>query len=272
MATAPPPAGPSENHDGPAAGPSGSSATAPATQEDDRTPHLLRIASHGKLKTYIAFALKFLQESHTRPLVLHTLPAPSKTTPLPAPAPAAAAVASDPPPQPFKAPAKSLAPCTTSIPRLLSVAEIIKREFVDLSYAQGQGKGKEKETWVLHQYNELGCLEDLEGEGGRTEAGKKGLSLVELLEGKNHLQIKRTPYMKITLTKKLLEGHDAKKSTYQEPLPSKKRSKSARARERKKQKRAETAAVPSEQTSEVLVAPADVAMSDATTAPTEVAQ
>ncbi|KZO96902.1 hypothetical protein CALVIDRAFT_598030 [Calocera viscosa TUFC12733] len=258
MAAAPLTTGPAGVQDGPVAGTYEVAGTSAIAQEDDRTPHLMRIAAQGKLRTYVAFALKFLQESHDRPLVLHSLPPPSKAA-APPPAPAEDNPnPADPPPKPANPQPKSLASSTTCIPRLISVVEIIKREFVEL---MSTTREKERQAWVLHQYNELGCLEDTEGGSGAGRE-KTGLTLIELLEGKNHLQIKRTPYMKITLTKKLLTDHDPKKSTYQEPLPSRKRSKSAKARERKKRKRAEAAAVPDAETTDILTTRDDVAMNE----------
>ncbi|EJU03069.1 hypothetical protein DACRYDRAFT_106246 [Dacryopinax primogenitus] len=224
--------------------------TVPVAEVDDRTPHLMRIAAQGKLRTYVAFALKFLQESHNRPLVLHTLPLSSKPASGPPPDAQLPTIEQPVPPSHTTSSQHPLAPCTTCIPRLIAVAEIIKREFVELMATSPQ---PERRGWTLKQYNELGCLEDLSTQTGSEEGrvtanedrggeqGQTGLSLLELLEGKHHLQIKRTPYMKITLTKVPLPSDAVGKATYQEPLPSKKRSKSARARERKKQKRAAAA-------------------------------
>lgn len=55
---------------------------------------------------------------------------------------------------PAKAKAKEgITPCTSTIPRLISVTEIIKREYL---------KRTRKSLVGLHQYTEMACLEDLD--------------------------------------------------------------------------------------------------------------
>jgi hypothetical protein len=50
----------------------------------------------------------------------------------------------------------ALSNATTTIPRLISVAEIIKREYVKVLESK-----RSPRLEGLHQYNEIGCLENL---------------------------------------------------------------------------------------------------------------
>jgi hypothetical protein len=69
---------------------------------------------------------------------------------------------------------------TLLIPRLISVAEVIKREYLKTLPAD--------QTEGLFQYNELGCLEELPGyhdDGADDNGTLKGDALAAALEGKN---------------------------------------------------------------------------------------
>jgi hypothetical protein len=88
-----------------------------------------------------------LQNNPDRPLVLHTLPRDAVSSE------GGLALVSIPVDredkiQPRAAPKTS----TENIPRLISVTEIIKREYLNNTRTSRVG---------LHQYNEIGCLEDL---------------------------------------------------------------------------------------------------------------
>ena len=83
--------------------------------------------------------------------------------------------------------AVNAAACTTTIPRLITVAEIIKREYLK---AQKPKLGDGKSMVGLYQYNYLGCYEDENGRTGESqedteeeESRRKRIRL--LLEGKN---------------------------------------------------------------------------------------
>jgi hypothetical protein len=54
---------------------------------------------------------------------------------------------------------RKLASSTNDLPRLISVVEIIKREFHGLVLRKKAGLGNPHGT-LLHQYNALACLED----------------------------------------------------------------------------------------------------------------
>ncbi|CAE7146233.1 unnamed protein product [Rhizoctonia solani] len=187
----------------------------PTPTTDDTSPHSMRIASHGKISLLVAFALKFLKENPTRPLVLHTLPHKSG---------AAETETSEP-----DGSKRKIEPSTTNTARLISVAEIVKREFKE---------------GPLHQYNEIGCLdspnprEGGSGVGVPSEPGaERQAALQKVAEGKNHLPIKRTPYMKITLSRSQLS--EVPNSTYQPPI-TKKQSRGTQKRTRGRVKKANT--------------------------------
>jgi hypothetical protein len=116
-------------------------------------------------------------------VVLHTLPAP------PAPAETASITPQEfkhqavpqPPLQPHRG---ALSNVTSTIPRLISVAEIIKREYVKVLESK-----RSLRLEGLHQYNEIGCLEDLglelggdkrEGEDDQTRTDE----IVQALSGR----------------------------------------------------------------------------------------
>jgi hypothetical protein len=79
-------------------------------------------------------------------LVLHTLP-PAQSDP--------AGKSSEHPEDPAHGTSK-IPSATMAIPRLISVAEIVKREYLKKLHSTGQGK-----VSGLHQYNKIGALEDL---------------------------------------------------------------------------------------------------------------
>ncbi|KAG8709650.1 hypothetical protein FRC09_000552, partial [Ceratobasidium sp. 395] len=117
-----------------------------------------------------------------------------------------------------------MSPSTNDVPRLISVVEIIKREFKDAP---------------LHQYNEIGCLDEPNSSGAAVIPSEPGeerqAALQNVLQGKDHIPIKRTPYMKITLSQALLPELSTAGTTYQSPIP-KKVSRGAKSRKRRRAK------------------------------------
>jgi len=194
------------------------SSVAAVSSEDHHAeiqPHLIRITNHGKIQAWVAFALEFFKKNDGRPLVLHTLPA-SKPTAKELPAPTA------PGGEPTSHVSQGKCSSTSTIPRLITVVEIIKREYLKtLKLSKLSG---------LHQYNEIGYLEDLQDNASgesRTNA------LVLALEGKNHLVQKQTPFMRVTLCQSTLPILADKGATYQQPAV-RKLSKSAKKRIKKR--------------------------------------
>ena len=111
----------------------------------DPDTHPVRITTNGKIKAWVQFALDFLdvrgifcqnsstqtsQENEERSLTFHTLPPPGT------------------PPS-----AKS---STATIPRLITVVEIVKREHLERLKAR-----RSSSLAGVHQYNEVGALQDL---------------------------------------------------------------------------------------------------------------
>ncbi|KAJ6614606.1 hypothetical protein B0H10DRAFT_141954 [Mycena sp. CBHHK59/15] len=166
---------------------------APALDEPEN-PQMMRITSSGKMTAWVAFALDFLEKHEDIPIVLHTLPAPPKPAPDPASADA-------PPPR-----AASASNATSTIPRLISVVEIIKREYLKkLELAHSSTLSG------LHQYNEVDTLEALglgaPGEGPELDAAaRRSQEIAAALGGKTHLKTRQTPFMKITLSRVELTG------------------------------------------------------------------
>ncbi|TBU25179.1 hypothetical protein BD311DRAFT_728165 [Dichomitus squalens] len=203
----------------------------------------IRITTHGKIKTWVAFALEHFKNHEAAPLVLHTLPA-SKGK---APTVDDQAGVQDDAPQGHPPGEKDnvarpktngLHPTMSTIPRLISVVEIIKREYLktlDPTLArQGSLSG-------LHQYNEIGSLEEeglLEGSGNDEQDRQE--ALLQALSGRNHLKQKRTAFMRVTLCRKEAPDLVRRGATYQQPAV-RKLTKSTRARLKKKQNKAERA-------------------------------
>ncbi|KZT41622.1 hypothetical protein SISSUDRAFT_1031146 [Sistotremastrum suecicum HHB10207 ss-3] len=235
-----------------------------ASDASDQVPHQMRIVSGASIERYVAFALKYFEENPGRPLSLHTLPL-SRTNPASVPAP-------DPDGEPKEAEAerdesmdedstpsaaqsnstpmrsKRLSPTVHDIPRLLTVVEIIKREYLAARVRDARGQtakdGPPGEAKGLEQYNELKCLEDLDTAPIESEPNLKPLSdaerteqLMAMLDGKNHLKIKKTPFMIVTLctTTWMAAPTDA---TYQPAPPPTKVSRNARLKAKKKAKKA----------------------------------
>lgn len=125
------------------------------------------------LRTSKAALFNEPQENEDRPLVFHTMPA----EPRPEPAEHSAA------PKPLaERKANKLHPSLALVPRLVSVVEIVKREYVKLldpSLAeQGCLSG-------LHQYNEIVHLDVAASNAGPTDAEEQRLeALTHALQGR----------------------------------------------------------------------------------------
>jgi hypothetical protein len=74
---------------------------------------------------------------------------------------------------------KGLSPSTTTIPRLITVAEIIKREYLLAMDAK-----RMPDLVGLYQYNEIGCIENGVENEGEDDAEDRMKMLAEALEGK----------------------------------------------------------------------------------------
>jgi len=193
-------------------------------------PHLIRITGHGKIKAWVAFSLTSFEIHEDRPIVYHTLP-PSSVAPTTINNETGASAKG--PAGTSRRRATSKATATLAVPRLLSVVEIVKREFIKSLEAK-----RSPRLLGLHQYNEIGCLEDLPTfvEEPQTEEDR-ATGIASALSGRYHLKQKQTPYMKITLSSRALPELLEKGATYQPPVM-RKLSKSAKMRMKKRDRAA----------------------------------
>ncbi|KAF7360175.1 hypothetical protein MVEN_00746100 [Mycena venus] len=193
-------------------------------EDEPQNPQLIRITNHGKITTWVAFALDFLDKHEFIPIVLHTLPATPK--PMPPENVDGTGRATNPP---------SFLHTASTVPRLISVVEIIKREYLKKLELEHSST-----LLGLHQYNEIGTLEELglgvPDSGLPQDADTlRSREIVATLEGKTHLKTKQTPFMKITLSR--VELPELGNATYQPPL-ARKLSKSAKARAKRRENKA----------------------------------
>ncbi|KAF8665421.1 hypothetical protein AX16_000440 [Volvariella volvacea WC 439] len=210
----------------------------------------VRITRGGSIRSWVAFALKFFEGNETTPLIIHTLPPsyshlaatlpihPTETsnqatnsTHDDATASTAEAKQSD---ASKTTSTTSTSSITANIPRMLTVVEIIKREYLKELAAK-----KSDRLLGLYQYNEVGCLEELEESpiGGETDQNQaeadRSERIVAMLQGKNFPKLKQTPYMRVILCGSAIPQLSGRRVTYQPPAR-RKISKSARARARKR--------------------------------------
>ncbi|KAH7884568.1 hypothetical protein F5I97DRAFT_1890387 [Phlebopus sp. FC_14] len=166
----------------------------PLCEQSTAPADTIRITRQGKLRVWVKKALDFFEANPDKPLVLYSSPSDVSTS---------------------------------TIPRLLSVVEIIKREYLkglDISSGDCQG---------LHQYNRL--LAEQHGEVPVDGGNVRDNSLLDALEGHSHPKQSLAPYMRVTLSVREMSEDRDKKATYQAPAV-RRMSKSAKARRRKKAK------------------------------------
>ncbi|EEB90367.1 hypothetical protein MPER_11435 [Moniliophthora perniciosa FA553] len=168
--------------------------------ENDPKGASIRITNGGKIKVWVAYALGYLEneENNSKPLILHTLPAISKSQMHSTGA--------------ENATTKNLGNATSDIPRLVTVVEIIKREYIKLLEQKHSSR-----LTGLHQYNAFGSLEELgmcTPDASVNEEDQRTERLKMALEGKNYPKQKQTPYMEITLSHMELPELVEKGATY----------------------------------------------------------
>ncbi|GAA5869441.1 hypothetical protein JCM3774_001453 [Rhodotorula dairenensis] len=188
----------------------------------------LRVASHTDMTAAVHFSLEKLASTPNRPLVLHTLPPPpTATTSSSSPAPSTSAV-------PISQ--KQVETAVEALPKLVSVLEIIKREFPSCS---GPSNGA-KSPHPLHQYTRLTTFEtaldyqrpppaELQAEIQDLEAVRQELVQLEWLSGRagraKRPRKRHSPCMVVVLSRTPLPVlAKSPHYTYQQPIPlSKKR-------------------------------------------------
>ncbi|KAN0120902.1 hypothetical protein V8E52_004171 [Russula decolorans] len=205
--------------------------------------HEMRITQGGKIRAWVEFSLKFFearktpfhllssklikdtvtQENEEKALVLHTLPAATKGK-------------SKENERGEVAETSGLSASTATIPRLITVVEIIKREYLAAMNAK-----RSPHLVGLFQYNEMGSLEDRveneREEEGEESAGDRMKMITEALAGSKNVQLAKTPYMKVTLCRKELAGMKDGGATAQVALK-RKMSRSAKGRAKKAARKA----------------------------------
>ncbi|KAI5118999.1 hypothetical protein M0805_004409 [Coniferiporia weirii] len=208
--------------------------------EDSSTTHFVRITSGGKIRLWVDFSLKFLQENPGRPLTLHTLPPGSLTNVVSVKTAAAPLDEIDriedrsgqQTPQDDLERRNKSCPSTSNIPRLISVVEIIKREYLKTKTPDHSSTG-------LFQYNRLGILEELESSTGAksisSEEEHRQNEISAVIEGNNYPRQVITPYMQVTLCTSALPAMEGE--TTAQPPSVRKVTKSSKTRLRRRLKK-----------------------------------
>ncbi|KIJ66796.1 hypothetical protein HYDPIDRAFT_26218 [Hydnomerulius pinastri MD-312] len=132
----------------------------------------IRITRQGKLRVWVKRALDFFKANPDKPLVLYSSPSDVSTS---------------------------------TIPRLVSAVEIIKREYLKgLDISSGNLSG-------LHQYNQL--LFEQRGEIPTDDSESRVNALLLALDGNSHPKQKLAPHMKITLSVQAIPERNEKRET-----------------------------------------------------------
>ncbi|GAA5985430.1 hypothetical protein JCM10908_006971 [Rhodotorula pacifica] len=114
----------------------------------------LRVASHTDMTAAVQFSLEKLASTSNRPIVLHTLPPPSSPS---EPSTSSASTSKAPPIS-----QKQVDSAVDALPKLVSILEIIKREFPACSTSTSTSAGeigKPSKQGRLHQYTRLTTFE-----------------------------------------------------------------------------------------------------------------
>ncbi|KAI0762048.1 hypothetical protein BC629DRAFT_1294270 [Irpex lacteus] len=186
-----------------------------ASSPDHTSAHEIRITAHGKMQAWVDFALRFFEDNDARPLTLHTLPATTSGTKKKCGIPNS----------------------TLLVPRLASVVEIIKREYLkklDTSLADGSGS-----LSGLYQYNELGeAISSNDGSEAVDSEEQRSLAISHALSGKKFPKLRqKSAFMKITLCRAPLPDLATRQGiTYQKPAV-RRLTKTAKARAKKRMRR-----------------------------------
>lgn len=223
-----------------------------ASPSSSSDPFELRITNHGKIRNFVSFALNFIKENPSRPLVLHTLPRRDEENGrndmsigdghLDSNVVEKQTSDND---SEYPVRKRKLHASTSTIPKLITVVEITKREYIKWVRERKKSGGSEAVQpnvlcSGLHQYNQLETLQDLELLPSDKQEQESNLTRV--LSGRNYPKQDRTPHLRITLSVSALPAlEELHGATHQSPSVVVK-SKSARSRERRKQRKAERAA------------------------------
>ncbi|EGG12597.1 uncharacterized protein MELLADRAFT_114800 [Melampsora larici-populina 98AG31] len=150
--------------------------------------HCLQITPNTKISTCVAKAINHLKQVESAPLCLHTIPSNYKTIE-----------------KVISSSKKN--PMYNSVGKLISIVEIIKREYIAEMINQSSGTTIDKShpsRNYLYQYNQYGSLESYQLENPCSDPGKiserHDLIIKEFLdEERKRPRQTHTPYMKIYL-------------------------------------------------------------------------
>ncbi|TFY53647.1 hypothetical protein EVJ58_g9338 [Rhodofomes roseus] len=197
----------------------------------------IRVTNHGKIQTCVQFALASLEEHPDRPVTFHTMPAAKGKAVDRSETNNSVAPTKDQPGGSGAAVSKRPHNHTsmTTIPRLISVVEIVKREHLKTLDPALSQAGK---LSGLHQYNEIGELEPEEPEDALSPEEERQRAITLALSSKR--QQHKVAYMKVTLSRKELPDLVPTGATYQQP-EIRALSKSARTRLKRKLKKSDAA-------------------------------
>ncbi|WWC61674.1 uncharacterized protein I303_104259 [Kwoniella dejecticola CBS 10117] len=207
-------------------------------------PYRMRITSGGSISSYVDFAVRFLHDNPHTPLTLHTLPPshPSQTNSTTATkttktttktgadsldhhAGSSTSKASSSSSSSSSSNSTFL-PCTTSIPRLISVVEIIKRTYLAQLRSSGakpnessvkvkaSGKGKEvtRTSKGIWQYTTSDLYNPSSTSSAASSNAGGDTSLERVLNGNLRPKMTHHPYMTITLSTKPLDPESGAQS------------------------------------------------------------
>ncbi|WWD02775.1 hypothetical protein V865_000817 [Kwoniella europaea PYCC6329] len=160
-------------------------------------PYKMRITSGGSISSYVDFAINFLNNNPHTPLVLHTLPPPQPNQKNTEVEPSTTSKYST-----------TLLTCTTTISRLISVVEIIKRSYIEQlrsssNDSKAKTKGKMRMSKGIWQYTESALYHPpVPDPGTVSEEGIAGEmnGLERVLKGKLRPKMTHHPYLTITLS------------------------------------------------------------------------
>ncbi|BGP20166.1 hypothetical protein JCM10213_000749 [Rhodosporidiobolus nylandii] len=214
--------------------------------------HPVRLASASSINAVVSFALGHLRQDDAPPLVLHCLPSASSSSASAAPTTSTPVIPAPEPPAP--APAKTSSSKSSAdssvagLPKLVSIAEVIKREWFSVPlatssaalpapspslHARDEQKDEEQKREGLHQYTLLTTLEALkladperkgakELEEDELKAQEEELVVMGWLTGKagraKRPRRKHTPTMLVVLSTSAIPSLSSSSSwTYQPP-------------------------------------------------------
>ncbi|WWC70398.1 uncharacterized protein I206_104348 [Kwoniella pini CBS 10737] len=172
-------------------------------------PYRMRITSGGSISSYVEFAIRFLNDNPHTPLILHTLPLDSSKTNT------NTSINSETESSSTNLKFNNFLSCTTNIPRLISVIEIIKRNYINQirncnnNSSSSSSKDKIRISKGIWQYNFSDLYYPHINELNIIESN----NLERVLNGNLRPKMIHHPYLAITLSTIPLELEKLQKNT-----------------------------------------------------------